>query len=105
MFAAINALRSADFAITDFRFQKIVFNALLQIAAGGGFTAAEDASQRVSGMHYFRVREQLQHTMKGTFIDPAQRRFSGLCLLAGLNIKQGVTWVWLACSLDRSELR
>lgn len=82
MFAAINALRSADFAITDFRFQKIVFNALFQIAAGGGFTAAKDASQRVSGMHHFRGGEQLQHAMKGTFIDPAQRRAGRFCLLA-----------------------
>ena len=90
MFAAINAFRPADFAITDFRFQKIVFNALFEITAGSGFTAAEDAGQRVGGMHDFRVGEQLQHAVKGAFINPAQRRVSRFSVLASLDIKQGV---------------
>lgn len=59
MFTVINPLGSADFAIADFSLKEIVFNALLKVAAGGGFTTAENTGQGVCGMDRFRVGKEL----------------------------------------------
>lgn len=71
MFTVINPLRSADFAIADFSFKKIIFNPLLKVTAGGGFTAAENTGERVCGMDRFRVGEELQYPVKGALINTA----------------------------------
>jgi Ser-tRNA(Ala) deacylase AlaX len=90
LFAVINTLRSANLAVADFRFQKVVLHSLFQITASGGFAAAEDTGQRVGGMYHRRVGKQLEHALKGAFIDPAQWCAGGFRLFPGLNIKQRV---------------
>ncbi len=90
LLAVIDTLRSANLAVADFRFQKVVLHSLFQITASGGFAAAEDTGQRVGGMHHRRVGKQLEHALKGAFIDPAQWCAGGFRLFPGLNIKQRV---------------
>ena len=59
MFTVINPLRSADFTVAYFGLKKIVFDPLLQVAAGSGFAAAEDTRKGVCGMDDPRVGEEL----------------------------------------------
>ena len=58
MFTVINPLRSADFTVAYFGLKKIVFDPLLQVAAGSGFAAAEDTRKGVCGMDDPRVGEE-----------------------------------------------
>lgn len=105
----IDTLRSANLAVADFRFQKVVLYSLFQITASGGFAAAEDTGQRVGGMHHRRVGKQLEHALKGAFIDPAQWCAGGFRLFPGLNIKQRVDMElaglvrWSAASYDSGQ--
>ena len=44
LLAVIDTLRSANLAVADFRFQKVVLHSLFQITASGGFAAAENTA-------------------------------------------------------------